>query len=65
MGKRTKDGRGCRRSGAGRPALVDDPVRLTITVERRVLAMLEGEARRKGQTLAAFARAIVSRAARR
>lgn len=62
---RKKTGRGGARPGAGRPALMRDPVVFSVTVERNDYDALSTEAESRGVTLATVVREALRAYARR
>jgi len=65
VAKRKKSGRGGARIGAGRPALMREPVVFSITAERSAYEALAKEAELQGVTLATIVREALQAYARR
>ena len=63
--RKTKGKRGGKRPGAGRPSVLNDPVRFLVTFERAEIDALEEIARERDQSIASLVRSAVTALLRR
>ncbi len=63
--QKSKGRRGGKRSGAGRPPTLKDPVRFLVTFERTEIDALEAKAKERDQSIASLVRTAVAAYLRR